>query len=173
VYYLAASLRRFGGALADSPIVVTVGADETSDLDRMHPWARRLGIEWRWLDDALWRRHGIYAIVLQRFCYEIETPNALLLDSDTLFIRPIDDLLAILARSHVIAGVTAHVSPFIGCEGEQGLWQRIFHAAALGEPSLECEHPEWQAIEFDAARRYCPPYSTSVSSSRREACSAR
>ncbi len=158
IHYLAASIRRFGGALADSPIVVTVGADERIDLVRAHPWSQRLGVEWRWLDDSLWRRHGIYATALQRFCYAIEAPNALLLDSDTLFVRPIDDLLEALGRCHAIAGVIAHVSPFIGCEGEQDLWEEIFRAAGLGTPTLACEHPGWQAIEFDAARRYCPPY---------------
>lgn len=158
IHYLAASLRRFGGALADSPIIVTVGGDERVDLASAHPWSRRLGVEWRWLDDALWRRHGIYATALQRFCYDIEAPNALLLDADTLFIRPIDDLLGGLERSRAIAGLIAHVSPFIGCEGEQGLWEQIFHAAGLESPSLECEHPGWQVIEFDPTRRYCPPY---------------
>jgi hypothetical protein len=158
IHYLAASVRRFGGALADSRIVVTVGGDERIDLAGINPWSQRLGVEWRWLDDALWRRHGIYATALQRFCYDIEAPNALLLDSDTLFTQPVDDLVVSLARSHAIAGVLAHVSPFIGCAGEQGLWEEIFHAAGLGDPVLECEHPGWQSIEFDPARRCCPPY---------------
>ena len=158
IHYLAATLRRFGGALADCPIIVTVGADEHTDLARAYPWSDRLGVQWRWLDDSLWRRHGIYATALQRFCYELEEPNALLLDSDTLFVRPIDDLLRTLGRGHAIAGVLAHISPFIGCDGGQDLWERIFQAAGLGSPSLQCEHPGWQAIEFDPTRRYCPPY---------------
>lgn len=158
IHYLAASIRRFGGALADCPIIVTVGADERIDLARAHPWSRRLGVEWRWLDDSLWRRHGIFATALQRFCYDIQGPNALLLDCDTLVIRPIDDLLDTVERSSVIAGLIAHISPFAGCEGEQVLWERIFDAAGLGMPSLDCEHSGWQTMEFDAARRYCPPY---------------
>jgi hypothetical protein len=158
VHYLAASLRRFGGVLADSPVIVTVGGDEHMDLARMHPWSRRLGVEWRWLDDSLWRHHGIYATALQRFCYEIAAPNALLLDADTLFVAPIDELLDTVERDHAIAGSIAHISPFIGCEEGQALWERIFHAAGLGDPSLECEHSGWQVIEFDAVRRYCPPY---------------
>lgn len=158
IQYLVASLRLFGGALANSPVIVTVGGDEPIDLAYAHPWSQRLGVEWRWLDDSLWRRHGIFATALQRFCYEIEAPNALLLDANTLFVRPIDDLLAVVRRSHAIAGVIAHVSPFIGYEGEQGLWEQIFHVAGLGNPSLACEHSGWQVIEFDAARRCCPPY---------------
>jgi hypothetical protein len=158
VHYLAASLRRFGGALADSPLIVTVGANERFDLARAHPWSRSLGVEWRWLEDSLWRRHGIYATALQRFCYDIAAPNALLLDADTLFVGPIDELLATVEKSRAIAGSIAHISPFLGCEDEQGLWEQIFQAAGLGDPSLECEHSGWQAIEFDASRRYCPPY---------------
>jgi hypothetical protein len=158
IHYLAASIRRFGGALAESPIIVTVGADERFDLVRANPWSRRLGVEWRWLDDSLWRRHGIFATALQRFCEDIQAPNALLLDSDTLFIRPIDDLLDAVERSPSIAGLIAHISPFIDCEGEQALWGQIFDAAGLDSPSLGCEHSGWQSIEFDAARRYCPPY---------------
>jgi hypothetical protein len=158
IHYLAASIRRFGGALADSPIIVTVGADERLDLAQANPWSRRLGVEWRWLDDSLWRRYGIFATALQRFCYDIQAPNALLLDSDTLFIRPIDDLLGTIEVSPAIAGLIAHISPFLDSEGEQALWDRIFDAAGLGSPSLECEHSGWQTMEFDDARRYCPPY---------------
>lgn len=158
IHYLAASIRRFGGALADSPIIVTVGADERVDLARTQPWSQRLGVEWRWLDDSLWRQHGIFATALERFCYDIQAPNALLLDSDTLFIRPIDDLLDTVERSPAITGLIAHISPFIDCEGEQTLWERIFDAAGLGSPSPGCEHSGWQTMEFDATRRYCPPY---------------
>ena len=158
VHYLAASLRRFGGALADSPIIVTVGGDEPFDLARAHPWSRRLGVEWRWLDDSLWRRHGIYATALQRFCYDIQAPSALLLDADTLFVGPIDDLVDTVESNHAIAGLIAHISPFLEPDDEQNLWERIFHAAGLGDPSLDCEHSGWQSIEFDETRRYCPPY---------------
>jgi len=158
IQYLVESLRHFGGALADSPVIVTVGGDEPVDLARLQPWSRRLGVEWRWLDDSSWQRHGIFATALQRFCYDIEAPSALLLDADTLFVRPIDDLLDDSGRSGAIAGVVAHVSPFIGYEGEQDLWEQIFHATGLVSPALACEHSGWQVIEFDPARRYCPPY---------------
>jgi hypothetical protein len=158
IHYLVQSLRLFGGALADCPVIVTVGGEEPIDLESVQPWSRNLGVEWRWLDDSLWRRYDIFATALQRFCYEIEAPNALLLDADTLFIRPIDDLLETTGRSNEIAGVIAHVSPFIGYEEEQGLWEQIFRAASLDDPALACEHSGWQVLEFDHARRYCPPY---------------
>ncbi len=158
IRYLATSIRRYGGALADSPVIVTVGADERVDLARAHPWSKSLGVEWRWLDDALWRRYGIYATALQRFCYEIDAPQALLLDADTLFVASIDDLLEDAAVSPAIAGSLAHISPFTDCEEGQALWQSIFRAAGLGEAPLECEHSGWQTLELDPDRRYCPPY---------------
>ncbi|HUN78372.1 MAG TPA: hypothetical protein VMU32_05595 [Solirubrobacteraceae bacterium] len=158
VHYLAASVRRFGGALAASPIIVTVGGDESVDLTETQPWSRRLGVQWRWLDADLWRRHGIFATALQRFCYDIQTPTALLLDADTLFLAPIDDLLERIERTRAIAGLIAHLSPFLWSEAGQGLWREVFHAAGLGEPPMSCEHSGWQSIEHDAARRHCPPY---------------
>lgn len=129
VHYLAASVRRFGGALATSPIVVTVGGEQPVDLDATQPWARRLGVQWRWLDADLWRRHGIFATALQRFCYEIQTPNVLLLDADTLWVAPIDDLLRRVERTGAIAGLIAHISPFLSCEAGQDLWREVFLAA--------------------------------------------
>jgi len=60
--------------------------------------------------------------------------------------------------SPTLAGVLAHVSPFVDCADGQDLWQRIFRAAGLGEAPLECEHTGWQTMEFDPDRRYCPPY---------------
>lgn len=160
IRYLATSLRCNGGALADSSIVVTVGADahERVDLAHVHPWSRELGIEWRWLDETLWRRHGIFGTALQRFRYPVRTPLALMLDADMLCAAPIDDLLQAAQRAPAIAGVPAHISPFADCEEGQQLWQRIFAAAGLGPVPLECEHSGWQAIEFDPGRRLCPPY---------------
>ncbi len=158
IRYLASSVRRNGGLLADSPIIVTVGADEPFDLERAHPWSRELGVQWRWLDAAQWRRYGYFATALQRFCYPVQTPLVLLLDADTLLAAPIDDLLREAQDDRSIAGLLAHISPFTHCHEGQQLWQRIFTAAQLGPVPLDCEHSGWQAIEFDPARRHCPPY---------------
>lgn len=158
VRYLATSVRRFGGALADSPVIVTVGDDHRVDLGREHPWSRRLGVEWRWVDEPRWQRHGIAATALQRFRYEFDAPAVLMLDADTLFVRPIDDALAATARHEAIRGLPAHVSPFLEEEEGQGLWQEIFCEAGLASPAMVCEHSGWQAMEFDPSRRRCPPY---------------
>lgn len=158
VRYLAASVRRFGGTVADAPVIVTVGGDDPFDLARRYPWSRELGIEWRWVEEPLWREHGPAATAIQRFRYDIEAPTALMLDADTLVIAPIDELVTEVAGERSVAGVAAHVSPFVAEEEGQALWDAVFREAGLPRPAMTCEHSGWQAMEFDPDRRFCPPY---------------
>ncbi len=158
VRYLAASVRCFGGALREAPVIVTVGGDQPVDLERRHPWSAALGVEWRWVPEPAWRKHSSAATALQRFCYEIDAPAALMLDSDTLFAAPIDELLPAVTDSETVCGVPAHVSPFTEAERGQALWGEVFREAGLPEPEMICEHSGWEAMESDPARRFCPPY---------------
>lgn len=156
VRYLAASVRAFGGCLAEAPVIVTVGGDEPFDIGRAHPWSGQLGVVWRWVEEPLWRRYGAAATALQRFRYEIDAPGALMLDADTLFVAPVDDAIADVIARDAIAGLPAHVSPFAA--RKQALWQEIFGEAGLPMPAMVCEHSGWHSMEFNRARRYCPPY---------------
>src|SRR5262245_20197371 len=80
VQILAASLRRFGGALADSPVVVTVSRDcEPYDLAAALPWSERLGVSWRWMDAADYERLGIWGTAIMRFTYDFEAPFVVML----------------------------------------------------------------------------------------------
>jgi len=161
VHYLAASLRLNGGALAASPIVVTVGEDcEPDDLTRRLPWSRRYPIEWRWLDRDLYRRHIYYATALERFRLPFRARTVLLLDADVFFAGTFDDLLARIRAERALAGLVAHVTPFKTCpeHAPEDWWARIFASAELAPPAFPCEHTGWPIAPAAEAERRCPPY---------------
>jgi hypothetical protein len=166
VQMLAASLRRFGGALADSPIVVTVSRDcEPYDLAAALPWSTRLGVSWRWMDADAFAQHGIYGTALMRFTYDFEAPFVIMLDADVLVTGPLDDLLE-LEEADAFGGVIAHVSPAYFrlpyadgiARGGQMFWIDLYESAGLEPPESIYEHLGWGMIDSDPGRRFCPPY---------------
>jgi hypothetical protein len=161
VHYLAASLRVNGGALAESPIVVTVGEDaEPEDLHRRLPWSRRYPIEWRRLDRDLYRRHIYYATALERFRLPFRAATVMLIDADVFFTGAFDPIVARCRADHALAGLIAHVSPFKGRSEHAPAewWSRVFASAGLGPPPFACEHTGWPVAPADPAERHCPPY---------------
>lgn len=164
VHYLAASLRLNGGALAKSPIVVTVGEDcAPEDLHRRLPWSRRYPIEWRWLDRDLYRRHIYYATALERFRLPFRAATVMMTDADVFFAGRFDEVVEGCRVDHSLAGLVAHVSPFKGHpeHAAPALWARIFASAGLGTPPFVCEHTGWPVApqnQKDSTERHCPPY---------------
>jgi hypothetical protein len=166
VQLLAASLRRFGGALADSPLIVTVSRDcEPYDIAAAQPWSERLGVSWRWMEADAFDRLGIYGTALMRFTYDFDAPFVVMLDADTLITGPLDDLLE-LEEAEAFGGVIADVSPLlfktpfadgVG-RGGQMFWIDLFETAGLpAQPSMY-EHLAWGLLDSDPERRFCPPY---------------
>ncbi|HET8757335.1 MAG TPA: hypothetical protein VFM58_15055 [Solirubrobacteraceae bacterium] len=166
VQMLAASLRRFGGALADSPVIVTVSRDcEPYDLAAALPWSERLGVSWRWMAADDFERHGIYGTALMRFTYDFQAPFVVMLDADTLVTGPLDDLLE-LEEAEAFGGVIADVSPMyfktpfadgVG-RGGQMFWLDLYELAGLPAPASTYEHLAWGLIDTDPERRFCPAY---------------
>jgi hypothetical protein len=158
LHYFAASLRLNGGSLADSRIVVTVGADqEPEDLDRRLPWSRRYSIQWHWLDRGRFREHDYYATAVERFRLPFQARVVMLADADMLVAAPFVDLVQGVADRPALLGLIAHVSPFRH-EPEfspEAWWTRLFAAAGLGPPPLTCEHTGWGVMPTP---QYCPPY---------------
>jgi hypothetical protein len=161
VHYFAASLRVNGGRLAESRIVVTVGADQPpADLRERLPWSRRYPIEWRWLDRELFRRHNYFATAVDRFRGPFQARAVMLVDADTLIAGRLDDLVDGVMKAPAFAGVIAHVTPFsLNPERSPAdWWRRIFAEVGLSAPEPVCEHTGWGMMEKSPQARYCPAY---------------
>ena len=152
---LAASIRRFGGPLRNSRIVVTVGGGEHADLATQLPWSREYGIEWRWVDPELFARHHYFATALQRFRQPFESKYVLFLDADVLPVSPPEFATSPVTETGGIAGVIAFSPPF--ATPLQG-WTEITEAAGLGEPLLVSRYSGWGVLDRDLERQYAPPY---------------
>ena len=155
---LAGSIRRFGGQLRNSRIVVTVGGEEHTDLAIQLPWSRAYGVEWRWVDHELFARHHYFATALERFRQPFHSPYVLFLDADVLAISPPELTTSPVTETGGIAGLIAHVAPFeTSLQGFQG-WTKLTEAAGLGEPPLVARHSGWGLMDWDLERQYAPPY---------------
>jgi hypothetical protein len=161
LHYLAASLQINGGALRDSPIVVTVGADqEPEEVDRLAPWSRGYPIRWHWVPRDVFRRHSYYATALERFRLSFQAPMVAMLDADMMVAAPFTELVEGVLAAPAFVGVIAHVSPFLDVKGaaKYQMWDRLFAEAGLGSPPLCCEHTGWGTMFVDPGLRFCPPY---------------
>ena len=155
IHYLAASFQVYGGRLKDSPIVVTVGADQQpEDLYTKLPWSRSYPIEWRWMERELFLEYSYFATRLKRFTHDFKARNVLMLDADVLLVGAIDDLVEHITRTGAFGGSPAHLSPVRG----EFTWEKLFQAAGLGAVPYACEHTGFGLMYHDPAHRFCPAY---------------
>lgn len=166
VRYLAKSLRDFGGDLADSKIVVSVGDSAPAvDLDRLLPWARDEGIEWRWVNRKFfgaWHDTGnpYIATMMDRFRAGFRSEYVIIADADILFLRDASNLFSLMRGGLDVGGVMAHVSPFLleTAFSHTEWWNRLFAAFGLPQPILEFEHSGWRLMFEHEPARYSPAY---------------
>lgn len=154
---LASSLRRFGGAHANAPLIVTVGDDPVdAGLARRAPWADELGVEFRWLPVEAYRRDIYYATALERFRYPFDADVVLQMDADTLVAGPLDELVEDAFTGRHLCGLIAHVSPF----SADGLdrWESLMTAAGVDQDHRRHQHTGWPYMDEDPSRRWTPPY---------------
>lgn len=167
IRFLAASLRANGGALSTTPIIVTVGEDcEPFDLYAAQPWSIGYPIKWIWLARDRYREKIYYATAIERFSYNFESDLVLMLDADTIVMRPFDDLVRRIVQEKCFGGFIAHVSPFM-VHNQQNphqtiankqWWQQLFNPTPLTENDYRFEHTGWNVMFNDPAYRFCPPY---------------
>lgn len=164
VHYLAASLRRWGGALAESPIVVTVGDDcEPRDLRRELPWTRAYPIRFTWTPRDLFRKYGYFGTVIERYRQPFRARNVLMLDADLIVIRDFDDLLQRVSADPAIYAMVAHSSPWqntglLNIRGESDWWRLLFETAGVSDPSTPCRYTGHGVLFNHGLPRDCPPY---------------
>jgi hypothetical protein len=155
VHYLAASVATYGGALADSPVVVTVGADQPpEDLAARLPWTRHYPIEWRWVDREDFRRYSYFATRVQRFTHRFRAGSVLMLDADVVMTGSLADLVEAVEATRSFHGSPAHLSPVRG----GFTWEKLFAAAGLGAVPYACEHTGFGLMFHEPENRRCPPY---------------
>lgn len=163
-HYLAASLRRRGGWLARSPVVITVGADcSPYDLYDENPWSRRYPIRWVWVNRDLFREKTFFATALERFRADFASDVVIMLDADLLVVGDLSDLVRQVTETRALYGLIAHVSPFLLPAGatsrpNSAWWEELFLRSALGQPEYSCQHTGWGLMFSDANYRACPPY---------------
>jgi hypothetical protein len=156
---LTHSLRRFGGAYRDAPVIAIAGAERVDEgLAERMPWLAANGIELRWVPVAEVAALGIHAAGSARLRQPFRSDMVLFLDADTLIRRPLDDLIDQTYRDRVVAGVIAHKSPFVDRGPENEDWSSFFALCGLPEPCLEHEHTCWGYMFSDPHYRHCPAY---------------
>ncbi len=155
---LTHSLRRFGGAYRDAPVIATLGGPVDLDTAHRMSWLAANGIELRWVPEAEFARLGIYATGLRRIQHDFRSDMVLLLDADTLIRRPLDDLIDDSHRSGAVSGVIAHYSPMLDWKVEEPSWAAFFALCGLTTPPLEYEHTGWGYFFMDPRFRDCPAY---------------
>ena len=133
---LAASLRQYGGEVGRAATVTAWVSPELAglpDLNRLHPWAKALGLTFRWVDEALFARHWYYGTALARWAGPFSADVVLMLDADVLVCNPLDELVQTLGDSGAVRGLPAHFSPLSEAE-----WQDLFALSGLRPPALSC-----------------------------------
>jgi radical SAM protein with 4Fe4S-binding SPASM domain len=164
VHYLAASLRRNGGVLSESSIVVTAGEDcEPYDLVRAEPWASAYPIRFEWVPRALFQKYGYFATGAQRYHYPFRARYVLMLDADLVVAGGFEELLDRANAAPALYGMIAHASPWqntglLNVRGDAEWWRLLFETAGLGEPPMDCQYSGYGILGKESFPRQCPPY---------------
>jgi len=157
IMYLARSVRACGGDTARARIVVSVGDDvEPYDVASVQEWTDDK-IVWRWADRGEFQRFSYHATAMDRFLVESDADIILLADADVVFAKNIDDVLNSLLATPAVAGLIAHIPPFLALSVE-GSWPAIFQRVGLPFPRDLYQHSGYRVMYDDPRHRYSPAY---------------
>jgi hypothetical protein len=158
IHFMAASLRRLGGALADHKLVVCVGGDEEQrDLYKDLPWSRDYPLTWLWADRERFRKDGYWETSREIFRQPARGRFVMYADADVIFVRDFSDLLADLERSPAVAGVIAHAPPFPKLRSSE-IWDPLCAEYGVCVPPSIHEYTGWGFMVKAPEHRYTPLY---------------
>ena len=154
---LVLSLRKYGGAYNDAPVVVTIG-DSTivTDLDQEYVWLETQGVEIRWIDTELFARESWFATGIERYNYDSDADVMLILDADILICKPLDDLVSTAFQTQSFSAMIAHFSPF-GADHpqENELWDKLFSSVGLNTPEKKVNYSAYPGNRNDYLAPNC------------------
>jgi hypothetical protein len=165
VHFLAASLRRLGGALAEHEFTVCVGGDvDPYNLYEALPWSTRYPLTWRWVSREAFQRDSYWETSHDIFRQHGRARFVVCADADVIFVRSFSGLLAELEESPAVAGVIAHGTPFIDKPRPNPYvppadrWRQLYEGYGLAPAPVIHEHTGWQQTSNDPIDRLSAPY---------------
>jgi hypothetical protein len=158
IHFMAASLRKIGGVLADHQFVICVGGDEEPrDLGEDLSWSKNYPITWRWADRERFRRDSYWETSREIFRQPAHGRFVMCADADIIFVRDFSDLLENLERSPAVAGVIAHAPPVRDIASGE-LWERLCREYGVPVPPSIHEYTGWNFMVNAPQHRYTPAY---------------
>lgn len=155
------SAQACGGLTGNVRMVVSVGDDvEPYDIAATQPWSDA-NVAWRWASREEFRKLSYHATVLDRFRVDSDADIVLFADADTLFVKNVDDLLLSLQAVPAVAGVMAHVPPFIppAAPVDRGeTWETLFKKLGQRFPSDLYQLAGWGTAFHRPDLRFSPIY---------------
>jgi hypothetical protein len=158
IHFMAASLRRIGGVLADHEFVVCVGGDEEpGNLYERLPWSKHYPIIWRWVDRERFRQDTYWETSREIFRQPARADYVMCADADVIFVRGFPDLVEDLQRSPAVAGVIAH-GPGISDLTSSQMWESLCQEYGVPVPPSVHEYTRWKFMREASQPRYTPVY---------------
>lgn len=94
MHLLCRSLRRNACFPGEWKVIFTVSRDASIALDSPQmAWASRFPVEFRWVDETMWRQHGWVGTSHQQSMYNFDTDVVLYMDADTVAVGSLAELV--------------------------------------------------------------------------------
>ncbi len=156
------ALDRLGGDYEKALLTVTVG--DNPDMEavmRENTWSKDRNVRWLPVPRAIFDEFGIHGTADYRYIPASDADIVLMVDADTVLVRPIDDLLdRIDADAAVLYGHMAHYPPTdltLTCglvDAEGRFWAALFNH--FGIKDLVAVHP--YSMDVGGVHGLAPPY---------------
>jgi lipopolysaccharide biosynthesis glycosyltransferase len=129
-------------------------AHPVPDLDTRLPWAKPLGVEFRWVGPELFADRSYFSTAVERWRHPSNSDVHVSLDADTIVLGALDPLIAQCQACPAVYGMVTHISPL----QDHQSWGDYFASYGLPSPETPFEHTGWGYMETRPSHRFCPPY---------------